>query len=77
MVLRKDVTLYTSLPPYLRRLAQDRDIGPSYQAKCLQSWKDAGFDIVSVNAGTEIAALTQKNPGVAFVPGAAQAPPHR
>ena len=72
--MRNEVTLYTSLPLTFRRIAQGRDIGPTYQAKCLQSWKDAGFDIVSVNTETEIAALKQGGCGIDFVPGPAGRP---
>ncbi len=69
MTLRNGVTLYTSLPPTLRRSSQGRDIGEAYQAKCLQSWKDAGFALVSVNTEAEIAALRPCHPDIDFLPG--------
>ena len=51
------VKLYTSLPPWIDRLAAGREFGAAYQRECIASWRRLGFDIVSLNARAEIEAL--------------------
>lgn len=51
------VTLYTSLPPRIERLAAGRELGGVYQRECIASWRRLGFDVVSLNARAEIEAL--------------------
>lgn len=46
--------LFTSLPPVMNRVdRQGRSIGVEYQLACIQSWKDCGFDVCSVNSRSE------------------------
>jgi hypothetical protein len=43
--------LITSMPPKMLRFdSSGRDIGREYQLRCIQSWKDGGFSILSVNS---------------------------
>ena len=43
------ITIYTSIAPTIRRVVQGEEIGPAYQKACIDSWKEAGFRIVSLN----------------------------
>ena len=61
------VTLYTSVPPRLIRQTQLEDYGDLYQKECINSWKEAGFKIVSFNPDCEIDALLGKGYDVEFV----------
>lgn len=46
--------LITSLPPRMSRVAADeKDIGAAYQRACIESWRAASFDPVSVNSSDE------------------------
>jgi hypothetical protein len=68
--------LITSLPPVLSRLdRQGRDIGADYQRLCLRSWREAGFQVFSLNPPDEAAVLRERFPEVEFVspPGDARA----
>jgi hypothetical protein len=60
------VTLYTSLPPRIERLAAGRELGAVYQRECIASWRRQGFDVVSLNTRTEIEALLPLNYDVTF-----------
>lgn len=49
-----DVQLFTSIPPRISRAdGAGREIGQAYQADCIESWIDAGFDPVTINARSE------------------------
>lgn len=61
--------IITSLPPSLRRLDRNGgDIGAAYQRLCVQSWREAGFHVLSLNAPDEIELLRASFPDVEFVP---------
>jgi glycosyltransferase involved in cell wall biosynthesis len=66
-VLSSCVTLYTSLPATLSRAANGREIGRVYQKACITSWRRAGFDIISVNAASEIEELRSAGFDIAFL----------
>ena len=51
------VTLYTSLPSRVERLAFGRKLGAAYQRECIASWRRRGFDVVSLNSRAEIEVL--------------------
>jgi hypothetical protein len=55
---KRNVTLYTSLPPKTDRIFSGRDIGAAYQRACIDSWRQMGFDVVSLNHSSEIHALS-------------------
>ena len=62
------IAVITSLNPNIKRLnAQGWDIGESYQRQCVESWRDAGARVFSVNTEAEIARLAQQNYPVKFV----------
>jgi hypothetical protein len=61
------VTLYTSVPPRLIRQSQRQDYGDAYQRECINSWREAGFRIVSLNPDCEIDALRGKRYDVEFI----------
>jgi hypothetical protein len=61
------ITLYTSIPPRLIRQSQQEDYGESYQNECINSWREAGFRVVSINPGCEIEALVGKEYDVEFL----------
>src|ERR1700674_754177 len=48
------ITLYTSLPPLLTRRIGDAEAGFAYLAACVNSWKRAGFELISLNSAEEI-----------------------
>ncbi len=46
--------IVTSIPPvFSRKDAEGREIGEAYLARCVQSWRDCGFDPVTVNSVNE------------------------
>ena len=66
MIDSQAITLYTSIPPKMHRMAGDRAYGDAYQKECINSWISAGFRVVSINPGSEIAYLANKYPQVRF-----------
>ncbi len=58
--------LYTSLPPAIRRPVSSTDFGSVYQRACIESWRRAGFTIISINTAEEIKALGALNYPVEF-----------
>lgn len=47
--------LYTSVPPRFSRKDQSgNEIGPEYLAACVESWRDNGFEPVSINRPDEV-----------------------
>jgi hypothetical protein len=59
----------TSLSPGLVRTVQgNAAAGPGYQAHCIRTWREVGFDVVSLNSADELAALEPLHPEVRFVP---------
>ena len=63
------VKLYTSHPAVLRRQALSNEVGNQYLAACIDSWSNAGFEIISVNDPDEIASLEALDLGIQYVPG--------
>lgn len=61
------ITLYTSIPPRLHRMAGGVEYGDAYQMECINSWVSGGFRVVSINRKAEIASLQNKYPQVQFV----------
>ena len=53
----REVTLYTSIQPRLKRPVRGQDFGPGWRRACIDSWKAAGFRIVSFNTSEQIEAL--------------------
>lgn len=64
---KRDVTLYTSLPPVLRRKIGCRDVSDIYQRACINSWQKLGFDVASLNSAVEIEILSKAGLGVTFI----------
>jgi hypothetical protein len=62
------VTLYTSLPPRLVRQSRGEDYGEAYQRECINSWREAGFRVVSVNPGCELNCLRENRLDIEFIP---------
>ena len=63
----QSITLYTSIPPKLYRMAGGIEYGDAYQKDCINSWISGGFRVVSINPRAEIAYLENKYPQVRFV----------
>lgn len=48
------IPLFTSIPPcFTRQNLDGQEIGLQYAIKCVQSWRDNGFDPITVNAENE------------------------
>ncbi|CAA2160594.1 hypothetical protein MBRA_05750 [Methylobacterium brachiatum] len=61
-------TLATSLTPRpARQIAGGREIGHLNQYRCLESWRESGFHVVSVNAADEADAVQVAYPDVQVV----------
>jgi len=59
--------LITSAFPRLQRLDEnDVDVGPDLVARCIRSWQDNGFDIVSIHNRAEEEAIGDGLPGVLY-----------
>jgi hypothetical protein len=63
---KKDATLYTSLPPTAPRKFAGRDISVAYQRACVLSWRENGFNVVSLNTRAEIDILAKIHSDVIF-----------
>lgn len=62
------ITVITTLNPRIKRLdARGLDIGIDYQQRCLNSWRQAGARVVSINAEDEIHHLERLGYDAAFV----------
>ena len=60
-------TIYTSIPAELIRRAHQQDYGEVYQRECLNSWQEAGLNVVSINPDSELESLREKGLDVEFV----------
>lgn len=67
MTAVREIPLYTSIPPTIRRTAEGIEHGEDYQRECIDSWIAAGFRVVSINSADEIAQLLSKYKQVHFV----------
>lgn len=47
------VPLITSIPPQMRRMVGDHDVGMAYRRACIESWRAAGLQAVTVNSVRE------------------------
>jgi hypothetical protein len=63
----RGVSLYTSVPSRLIRQSKGEVYGDEYQKECINSWRDAGFNIISINPENEIDALVTKGYNIKFV----------
>lgn len=52
-----EALIITSLPPRLSRFVGGEDVGRAYVAQCIESWRAAGFEILSLNPAGEIEAV--------------------
>lgn len=62
------IAVATSIPPGLTRNARGREIGQEYQDRCVESWLQAGFKVLSVNFAEEIPKLAARYPNIEFIP---------
>jgi hypothetical protein len=53
------IKLYTSFPPAAMRQLAGIEVGKDYLAECVQSWRRADFDVVSLNNAEEIEAVSR------------------
>lgn len=51
--------LLTSIPPSVTRFRAGREIGPAYQRECVDSWIEAGFDVITVNPESEASVIRE------------------
>jgi hypothetical protein len=58
--MTEKVKLYTSLPPEVTRTIGGAEVGTSYLAECVRSWRRAGFDVVSLNGAREIEVVARQ-----------------
>jgi hypothetical protein len=67
MGILPDIVVATSIPPKIVRHDDGREVGQDYQRRCIASWMDAGFRVLSLNAPDEIADLALRHPAVRFI----------
>jgi hypothetical protein len=72
MTKSKRMTVYTSIPPSIRRIVQGKEIGTTYQNACINSWREAGLSVVSLNSESEIQPLKEQGLPVEFVSNGSQ-----
>lgn len=54
MILLMAIQIFTSLPPHMNRFDEaGNNIGSRHFRRCLQSWIDNGFEIVTINSAQE------------------------
>jgi hypothetical protein len=59
------LTLFTSIPAKVVRLDRaGRDIGAAYLQRCIASWLEAGYRMVSINGTGEARAVAELHPGI-------------
>jgi hypothetical protein len=63
---KANIVLFTSIPPRITRFIHGQDFGPQWQVTCIQSWIDAGLQVVSLNTPEEINALRSFSQSIAF-----------
>jgi hypothetical protein len=51
--------LVTSIVPAMSRLCEGQEVGRTYQEKCIASWRNAGFHIITVNTRKEANAIRE------------------
>jgi hypothetical protein len=61
------ITIYTSIPPKIARTLKGAEAGASYQKACINSWKEAGFEVVSLNNECEINELKTRGLNVQLI----------
>src|SRR5262245_59352317 len=62
----KPAILYTSLPRHPTRRIGEEEVGRSYVAECIRSWKRANFRVVSLNTAHDIRSLSELADDVEF-----------
>lgn len=66
--MARSIPLATSLSPFIKRyVGEDCEIGHLYQHRCIQSWRENGFEIFSVNAAAEVDLVKAAFPDVEVV----------
>src|ERR1035437_403254 len=68
----KRMTVYTSIPPSIMRIVQGKEISTAYQNACINSWREAGLRVVSVNCESEIRQLKERGIPVEYVSNGSQ-----
>ena len=61
------MNLYTSIPPRVSRLVNGQDVGQAWTQMCVNSWKDAGYTIYSVNSDKESAKVAELYPDINII----------
>jgi hypothetical protein len=64
----RDIVVATSIPPEISRRDAGREVGRHYQTECVRSWIASGFRVLSLNQPEEIPELSDRHPGVRFIP---------
>jgi hypothetical protein len=72
MINPQKMTVYTSIPPFIRRTVQAEEIGTTYQNACINSWREAGLRVVSLNSESEIQQLKERGLPVEYVSNGSQ-----
>ena len=66
--------ILTSIPPRFSRLINGRCVGSEYQRQCAESWRAAGFEIVSINSEAEVDAVRALDLPIEIMEGSAERP---
>ncbi|HLF30201.1 MAG TPA: hypothetical protein VI566_04145 [Xanthomonadales bacterium] len=62
------IPLFTSIPPQMARQSKGgKEIGREYALECIQSWRDSGFDPVTVNAESEGVSELVRSEGIGLI----------
>lgn len=58
------MNLYTSIPPKVSRIVDGQEVGHLWTRMCIDSWKRAGYDVVSINSAREAEQISSIYPDV-------------
>lgn len=58
------MNLFTSLPPKVSRIVEEKDVGTTWTRMCINSWKSAGYEVHSVNSGLEAGQVKAAYPDI-------------
>jgi hypothetical protein len=61
------MNLYTSIPPKVIRFVDGEDVGQAWTQMCVNSWREAGYNIYSVNSAKESTSVAALYPSVNII----------
>jgi hypothetical protein len=61
------MNLYTSIPPKVIRFVEGEDVGQAWTQMCVNSWRETGYNIYSINSAKESTTVAALYPGINII----------